>query len=163
MNGVPVKPGSPLVSPAGYSLKYLKEDGDYFWFGYDEDAFSVMLKKSAGGLSFADVKYKQPLADGFQVDQKLPEAPSGTSGSTLAASRGLLVLKATYGADSVQRDVKDIVKSKIQNGRLDFRAHSGELGGDPIFGKGKTFYIKYVASGRVIERSFREGEHVSLP
>jgi multidrug efflux pump subunit AcrA (membrane-fusion protein) len=164
MNGQPVKPGSVLVSPAGYSVKYLKEDGDYFWFGYDEDAFSIALKKAASGLSVADVKYKQPLAEGFQVDQKLPEAPSGGSvGSTLAGSRGLLVLKATYGADSVQRDVKDIVKSKIQNGRLDFRAHSGELGGDPIFGKVKTFYIKYVANGRVLERSFREGEHVSLP
>lgn len=163
MNGQPVKAGSALVSPAGYSVKYLKEDGDYFWFGYDEDAFSVTLKKTAGGLSIAETKYKQPLADGFQVDQKLPEAPSGASGSTVATSRGLLVLKATYGADQTQRDVKDLVKSKIQNGRLDFHAHSGELGGDPIFGKVKTFYIKYVAGGHVIERSFREGEHVSIP
>jgi predicted outer membrane protein len=163
MNGVPVKPGSILVSPAGYSLKYVKEDGDYYWFGYDEDAFSLALKKTAGGLSIAEVKYKEPLADGFQVNQKLPEAPSGGSGSTLAASRGLLVLKATYGAGQTQRDVKDLVKSKIQNGRLDFRAHSGELGGDPVFGQVKTFYIKYVAGGRVVEKSFREGEHVSLP
>jgi hypothetical protein len=163
MNGVPVKPGSVLVSPAGYTLKYLKEDGDYFWYGYDEDAFSVTLKKTAGGLSIAEAKYKKPLVEGFQVDQKLPEAASGASGSTLAASRGLVVLKATYGAGQTQHDVKDLVKSKIQNGRLDFRAHSGELGGDPVFGQVKTFYIKYVTGGRVVEKSFREGEHVSLP
>jgi len=164
MNGQPVKPGSVLVSPAGYSVKYLKEDGDYFWFGYDEDAFSLMLKKTAGGLSIAETKAKQPLADGFQVDQKLPETPTGAPvANTLASSRGLLVLKATYGAGQTQRDVKDLVKTKIQNGRLDFRAHSGQLGGDPVFGQVKTFYIKYVADGRVVEKSFREGEHVSLP
>ena len=87
MNGVPVKPGSVLVSPAGYSLKYLKEDADYFWFGYDEDAFSATLKKTAGGLSIADVKYKQPLADGFQTDQKLPEAPSVASANRALRAR----------------------------------------------------------------------------
>lgn len=164
MNGQPMKTGSVLVSPAGYSVKYLKEDGDYFWFGYDEDAFSVTLKKTSGGLSIAETKAKQPLANGFQVDQKLPEAPSGAPvANTLAASRGLLVLKATYGAGQTQRDVKDLVKSKIQNGRLEFSADSGQLGGDPIFGQVKTFYIKYVAGGRVTEKSFREGERVSLP
>ncbi len=94
----------------------------------------------------------------------LPEAPSGAPvGNTLAASRGLLVLKATYGAGQTQRDVKDLVKTKIQNGRLDFSADSGQLGGDPIFGQSKTFYIKYAAGGRVVEKSFREGERVSLP
>ncbi len=73
------------------------------------------------------------------------------------------MLKASYGAGQVQRDVKDLVRSKIQNGRLDFSANSGELGGDPIFGQVKTFYIEYVANGRVMKKSFREGEHVSLP
>jgi hypothetical protein len=72
-------------------------------------------------------------------------------------------LKATYGAGQTQRDVKELVKSKLQNQRLDFRAHNGELGGDPAFGHVKAFYIKYVAGGRIKERSFREGEQVSLP
>jgi hypothetical protein len=89
--------------------------------------------------------------------------PSGASSSTLAASGGLVILKATYGAGENQRDVKDLVESKIQNGRLDFQAQSGELGGDPIFGQVKTFYIKYDSGGRVVEKSFKEGEHVSLP
>jgi hypothetical protein len=62
-------------------------------------------------------------------------------------------LKATYGAGSTQRDVKDLVKSKVQNGRLNFSAHSGELGGDPIFGQVKTFYIKYIFGGRVQEKA----------
>ncbi|HEY5707398.1 MAG TPA: hypothetical protein VIS96_17705 [Terrimicrobiaceae bacterium] len=72
-------------------------------------------------------------------------------------------MSATYGAESVRKDVKDIVKGKIQNGRVEFSAHSGELGGDPIFGKVKEFRIKYMHRGKVEERVFREGDRVSLP
>jgi hypothetical protein len=165
MNGQPVKSGSVLASPAGYSVTFTKEDGDYWWFAYDEEAFSVTLKKTAGGLSVAQVKAKEALAPGFEVGQTLPDVSTGlVAGANLVtSSRGLTVLKATYGAGSTQRDVKDLVKGKIQNGRLEFRAHSGELGGDPIFGQVKTFYIKYLSNGRVTERSFREGERVTLP
>ena len=164
MNGQPVKAGSALVSPAGYSIRFIKEDGDYWWFEYDEDAFSVTLKKTGNGLSIAEVKAKKPLADGFEVGQMLPDVSSGLVGASLAtSSHGLTVLKGTYGAESTRRDVKDFVKGKIQNGRLDFRANNGELGGDPAFGKVKTFYIKYISGGRMQEKSFTEGEHVSLP
>ena len=95
--------------------------------------------------------------------EKRAEAPSGASSSTVAASSGLVILKATYGAGETQRDVKDLVESKIQNGRLDFQARSAELGGDPIEGQQKTLYIKYDAGGNVVEKSFKEGEQVSLP
>jgi multidrug efflux pump subunit AcrA (membrane-fusion protein) len=164
MNGYPAKPGSILVSPAGCSVMLTKEDGDFWWFNYEEDAFGVTLKKAAGGLSVAEVQAKQPLADGFEVGQTLPDTRSeGTSSLGSTFSRGLLVLKATYGAGQTKRDVKDLIKSKIQNGRLDFRAHNGMLGGDPAFGQVKTFCIKYVSNNRVMEKNFREGEQVSLP
>ncbi|HCP91257.1 MAG TPA: hypothetical protein DIT76_04305 [Spartobacteria bacterium] len=163
VNGRPTKPGSVFASPAGYSVTFTKEEGDYFWFAYDEDAFSLTLRKPSVGLSIAEIKPKLRLADGFEVGQTLPDVSSDVPRATSPFTRGLLVLKATYGAGQTQRDVKDLVKSKIQNGRLDFRAHNGELGGDPIFGQVKTFYIKYVSNGRMVEKSFREGEHVSLP
>ena len=92
-----------------------------------------------------------------EIDKPAEELPSEASAS------GLVVLKATYGADETQRDVKDLVKSKVQNGRLDFHVESGELAGDPVFGKVKTFYIKYSSDGKVVEKSFKEGENVSLP
>ena len=92
-----------------------------------------------------------------EIDKRTEELPSEASAS------GLVVLKATYGADETQRDVKDLVKSKVQNGRLDFNVNSGQLGGDPIFGKAKMFYIKYSSNGKVVEKSFKEGENVSLP
>ena len=164
LGGKYVQPGFVLASPAGYSVTYTKKEGDYFWFTYDEDAFALTLRKPAGGLATVEMKPKKPLVEGFQIDQTLPEVPSAGIGSgSSASSRGLRVLKATYGADQTQRDVKDLVKSKLQNGRLDFRAGNGEMGGDPIFGHVKTFYIKYISNGRTVEKSFREGQHVSLP
>ena len=56
MNGVPVKPGSVLVSPAGYSLKYLKEDRDYFWFGYARRCFLIDDKKDSGRSIYCGAK-----------------------------------------------------------------------------------------------------------
>jgi hypothetical protein len=92
-----------------------------------------------------------------EIDKRAEELPSE------ASARGLVVLKATYGVDETQHDVKDLVKSKVQNERLNFKAVSGELGGDPIVGKVKTFYIKYSSNGKVVEKSFIEGADVSLP
>jgi hypothetical protein len=164
INGQSARPGSVIVSPAGYSVRYTGHDGDYFSFTYDEDAFTLTFKKPYAGLSLITMRAKQPLADGFKVGQPLPGVPSDSfSAGRPTSSRGLLVLNATYGADQTQREVKDLVKSKIQNGRLNFRASNTELGGDPIFGRVKTFYIKYISNGRMVEKSFREGEHVSLP
>ena len=73
------------------------------------------------------------------------------------------VIKATYGADHTHRNVTDIVRRKVENGRLNFRADSGELGGDPIFGKVKTFIISYVRGGAQFTRKYREGGQVKLP
>jgi serine/threonine protein kinase len=73
------------------------------------------------------------------------------------------VVKATYGAAHTHRNVTDIVRRKVKNGRLNFRADSGELGGDPIFGKVKTFTILYVRGGERFTRKYSEGRQVKLP
>ena len=92
-----------------------------------------------------------------EIDKRAEELPSD------ASARGLVVLKATYGVDETQRDVKDLVKSKVQNERLNLKAVNSELGGDIASGKVKTFYIKYTSNGKVVEKSFTEGADVSLP
>jgi uncharacterized surface protein with fasciclin (FAS1) repeats len=159
-NGQTAKEGMELVSPAGYSVKYLKRDGDYLVFVHDEDAFNLTLRKSVGGLAFAQVTHKQPIAPGFAVGQLLGNF---SLGDAPAVNAGLTIMKATYGADQEQRDVKDLVKGKLTNGGLSFRANSSEFGGDPAFGKMKTFYIKYLYQGRLMEKSFQEGSQVSIP
>ncbi len=154
------KKGAVFVSPGGLSLTYMGTDGDYFLFEYSDDDFSVSLKRTSGDPSLATIKNRTPLAEGItDADLKasipMEDAPVG--------SDGLFILKATFGALNTQRDVKDLVKAKISDGRLDFSANSGDLGGDPIFGQVKTFYIKYLYQGRIIEKSYREGERVELP
>ena len=74
INSQPVRPGSVIVSPAGYSVTYTGHDGDYFSFTYDQDAaFTLTFKRPYDGLSLITMKAKQPLADGFEVDQPLPD------------------------------------------------------------------------------------------
>ena len=72
-------------------------------------------------------------------------------------------MDATFGADTTWRDVKSILKSKATDGQIRTRADSGEMGGDPIFGKVKTLKVKYVANGRVVQKEWREGESVTIP
>jgi hypothetical protein len=54
-------------------VTYAKKEGDYFWFTYDEDAFTLKLRKPVGGLSVVEMTPKKALADGFQVGQTLPD------------------------------------------------------------------------------------------
>jgi len=76
LGGKYVQPGFVFASPAGYSVTYTKKEGDYFWFTYDEDAFALTLRKPAGGLATVEMKLKQPLVEGFQVGQTLPDFSS---------------------------------------------------------------------------------------
>jgi hypothetical protein len=74
INSQPVRPGSVIVSPAGYSVTYTGHDGDDFSFTYDQDAaFTLTFKRPYDGLSLIAMKAKRPLADGFEIDQPLPD------------------------------------------------------------------------------------------
>ena len=75
----------------------------------------------------------------------------------------LKILRATYGAGSVERDVTSIVQEHVKNGQLSIRAQSNVLGGDPIFGKVKTLTINYSSNKREFTIHVKEGQTVSLP
>ena len=157
INGEPSPDGKVIVSPSGYSVKYLGKEGDYFKFQYADDALEVNLKRTLRGLTLADVIQKKPLAEGIPSESFANKIPGSSY------SRGFAILKATYGALSTHKDVKELVKGKINNGKLNLYAGSGGLGGDPIFGEVKEFRIKYLHNGRIKEKVYREGERVSLP
>jgi len=156
-----------FASPAGYTVTYKGKEADYFIFEYSEPQFTLTLKRALNDLSLATIQHTQPLAEGISGTDGPLQLPSAITSDarqmSVSITGGLIIMKATYGADSVQKDVKEIVKQKVHSGRLDFDAHSGELGGDPIFGKVKTFYIEYISQGRLVKKSFREGEHVVIP
>lgn len=162
LNGELAKDDMLLISTAGYTVKYKGKEEDYYLFTYADDSFEVSLKRTARSVSFAKVTHKKPLAEGVPAGDAQSLAIA-SSGSPAVTSGGLTIMSATFGAENVRRDVKDLVRSKIQNKRLEFSAGSGELGGDPIFGKSKEFKIKFMYRGKIEERTFREGEKVSLP
>lgn len=156
-----------FASPSGYTVTYKGKEADYFIFEYSEPQFKLTLKRALNDLALATIHHIQPLADGISGTDGPLQLPSTISNdarpTAISSTGGLIIMKATYGADSVQKDVKEMVKKKVNSGRLDFSADSGEFGGDPIFGKVKTFYIEYISQGRIVKKSFREGERVVIP
>ena len=149
--------GLVLVSPSGHSLRYVGAEGDYYVFSYDDEYMTVALKRTIRGLAFPKVDQKQPLAEGMPATEgtfTLPSAPT--------AGR-LIIMEATYGAGSTQRDVKELLKSKIVNGKLSTRADSGEMGGDPTPGQVKELCVKYIGPRGMKQVSFPEGDSVELP
>jgi hypothetical protein len=157
VNEEPAEIGLVLVSPSGHSVSYNGTEGDYYLFTYDDEYMTVSLKRTLRGLAFPKVEQKQPLAEGVPATEAtfaLPSAPTGGR---------LIIMEATYGAGSRQQDVKELLKSKITNGKLSTRADSGELGGDPAFGEVKELRVKYIGPTGMKEVSFREGNNVELP
>lgn len=157
INEEPAETGLVLVSPSGHSVRYVGVEGDYYAFSYDDEYMTVALKRTIRGLAFPKVDQKQPLAEGVPATEAtfaLPSAPTGGR---------LIIMEATYGAGSTQRDVRELLKSKISNGKLSTRADNGEMGGDPVPGQVKDLRVKYIGPKGMKEVSFREGDSVELP
>lgn len=87
---------------------------------------------------------------------------SATSTKRVESKTDLTILSATYGAEGKVFDVKDILQSLVQDGRLETLA-TNDLAGDPIYGVVKTLLVNYEFENVVIEKSFIEGQEVRLP
>jgi hypothetical protein len=157
INEEPAESGLVLVSPSGYSVRYAGAEGDYYSFSYDDEYMTVSLKRTLRGLAFPKVEQKQPLAEG------VPAAGANFSVPTMPTTGRLIIMEATYGSGSTQRDVKELLKSKISDGKLRARADNGEMGGDPAFGQVKELRVKYIGPSGVKEQTYREGEEIELP
>lgn len=158
INDVATKDGGMLLIPSGLSITYKGIDGDYLLFEYDDDNFSVSLKRHEQGLSIATRKDKKPLFDGVtEADLIHP------NGEVPVGSEDLVIIKATYGTHSVERDITNLIKSKVNNGRLNISVNPAEIGGDPVAGQVKTFYIKYIYQGMIVEKSYKDFDQVSEP
>jgi hypothetical protein len=89
--------------------------------------------------------------------------------SKLAAAQGLLdalsltIRSARYGARDSWSDVAEILRTKIQAGRLRVAVTNEELGGDPIVGAPKTLEVTYAVGAKVYDKSLLEGETLSIP
>jgi hypothetical protein len=157
-----------LRSPQGLTVKYLGREGDYFVFEFDDSQFSIQLRRPSDGLSNVTFLREELLPNGVPYDKVLHSAPAKkrpregeheTSGTT----KGLIVHKALWGAGQTLRDVTSLVRDRAASGRLSMSAQNQEFGGDPAFGQVKFLYIKYSINGRIVEKTFREGDRVTIP
>jgi hypothetical protein len=104
----------------------------------------------------------------WKLLEKLREGVRGKSPRTSPATSGALeVVRARYGpanAPEQVKDVTDVVRALVRDGRLALTADNGTLGGDPAEGVPKTLWIEYRSGGdAAIPRVFTEGEYLDLP
>jgi hypothetical protein len=61
--------------------------------------------------------------------------------------RGLHILRAYYGAEGQFMNVTDVLRRRIDDGRLYLRVDNENLGGDPLPGVHKWLRILYIYDG----------------
>jgi len=61
--------------------------------------------------------------------------------------RGVQILRAYYGAEGQFMNVTDVLRSRIDDGRLFLRVDNHSMGGDPLPGAHKRLRIMYVQAG----------------
>lgn len=87
----------------------------------------------------------------------------------LTAAQGLLdrlvptIRDARYGARDSWADVAEILRAKIQAGKLRVAVTNEELGGDPIPGVEKTLEINYTVGSKPYSKTVRERDILFVP
>jgi len=80
------------------------------------------------------------------------------------AQAGELVIRsATYGAGETQKDVTEVLKSKVQQGKLQLEVTNDNLGGDPVQNVVKTLSVTYSYAGEARSQEITEHKMLSLP
>jgi len=75
----------------------------------------------------------------------------------------LSIIRATYGAGSHTRDVTNILRSMIRDGRLSVAANNDVFGGDPARGARKILVVTYSTGRGEQQTQIPEGGHLSIP
>ncbi|MFU8848045.1 MAG: FecR domain-containing protein [Opitutales bacterium] len=75
----------------------------------------------------------------------------------------LTILEAEYGVNGTFNDVAAAVTSEIEGDTIEMKVNSFTLGGDPVPGSVKTFYIRYQNSLGQFEVLLNEGETLRIP
>ena len=70
----------------------------------------------------------------------------------------MIILKATYG----DRDITEIIKSRVNNGKLVIRSNN-DICGDPKPGVLKTLDIEWLENNNLYSQSWNEGTSCSIP
>lgn len=78
-------------------------------------------------------------------------------------SDGLRIIAATYGARDRLSDVRQLLQSRVQGGRLELQVTNESMGGDPSVGEPKALRVTYEWEGRSYDVVVPEGQAFSIP
>jgi hypothetical protein len=76
---------------------------------------------------------------------------------------GLHIVAATYGARDRVIDVRQLLQSHVQDGRLELPVTNESMGGDPFRGQPKELHLTYEWEGREYDVVVPEGQSFSIP
>ena len=101
----------------------------------------------------------------FLVDSHSAAKAQGQDGGRPPDRRrgGLRIISATYGARDRVIDVRQLLQSRVQDGRLELPVTNELMGGDPFRGEPKTLQVTYEWDGRQYDVVVPEGQALSIP
>jgi hypothetical protein len=76
---------------------------------------------------------------------------------------GVRIMRAYYGVQGRTVNVTELLRSRVQNGALNFVVTNSALGGDPAPGYDKLLIVVYRYQGTESATAVREGNTLSLP
>lgn len=136
---------------------------------YDEQPFEVNARiaevKDIHVVSAIEGREKEPnrlletvavlaaAAVGFVADHMV---------SKFDPAKRLIIHSATYGAESVTKDVTQLLSSKISAGEPQISVCNDDLGGDPSPGLAKELRVVYSSAGQIHSITVSEGQELPL-
>jgi predicted Zn-dependent protease len=116
-----------------------------------------------GGLRRDSRTNSREFDDIKRYVQSLP-APKGQqlqSGGQ-SGTPDLLIVSASYGANSRFIDVRQRMQSRVQNDRLNLQVNTSSMGGNPV-NQAKTLQLRYQWNNRAYDITVRDNQQLSIP
>jgi len=90
------------------------------------------------------------------------EGQGGWGGSE-GPTRGLVILRAEYGAGNSWVDITERLQARVVVNRLNVRVNNDLAGDDPARNRPKSLRLRYQIDGREQRRTVAEGQRLTLP
>lgn len=138
------------------------------WIGIPKDTWrAVFLIADALFIGWLGVAVKsawrsQTLRDIIYEIKKSSIKSDENGAQNGLVSKELFILDAVYKTDKVAQNVTENLNSKIVDGKLNTAA-TNDIAGDPAPGVKKTLELQYRYNGVLYEKSYNEGDTVTLP
>ncbi len=91
------------------------------------------------------------------------DRPANYGGRDPDDYNGIRIVRAYYGVQGRTVNVTELLRSRVQNGALNFVVTNSALGGDPAVGYDKLLIVVYRYQGTETATAVREGNTLSLP